>query len=104
MEIDLETLTLRELKDLQNRVARAIASFEDRRKKAALAELEEKARELGFNLAELTGSAVPRKRSAAAPKFANPGDRSQTWTGRGRQPRWFAAALAAGKAPEDMLI
>ena len=104
MEIDLNALSLRELKDLQNRVSRAISSFEDRKKKEALAELEEKAREMGFSLAELTGAATLRKRTPAVAKYANPANPSDTWSGRGRQPRWFAAALAAGKTPESLAI
>ena len=48
MSIDLNNLSLKELKDLQAQVAKAISSFEDRKKKLALAELEEKARELGL--------------------------------------------------------
>lgn len=104
MSLDLNSMSLKELKDLQAQVARAIANFEERKKKAALAELEEKARELGFSLAELTGGAVARKRAAAVAKFANPADPSDTWSGRGRKPRWFAEALAAGKTAEDMAI
>lgn len=104
MTPDLNSMSLKELKDLQSQVAKAIAGFEDRKKRAALAELEEKARELGFSLAELTGGAAPRKRAPASAKYANPADKSDTWSGRGRKPRWFAEALAAGKKPEDMAI
>ena len=104
MEIDLNALSLRELKDLQNRCSRPISSFEDRKKKEALAELEEKARQMGFSLAELTGAATLRKRTPAVAKYANPANPSDTWSGRGRQPRWFAAALAAGKTPESLAI
>ncbi|MDP3261671.1 MAG: H-NS histone family protein [Tabrizicola sp.] len=104
MAIDLNDLSLKELKDLQSQVAKAISSFEDRRKKQALAELEEKARTMGFSLAELTGSAPVRKRTPAVAKYANPSDKSDTWSGRGRKPRWFAAALAAGKKPDDLMV
>ncbi|MDO9527292.1 MAG: H-NS histone family protein [Gemmobacter sp.] len=105
MEFDLNALSLRELKDLYSRIGRAIATYEDRKKKEALAELEEKAREMGFSLSELTGlSAAPRKRAPAAAKYANPANPAETWTGRGRKPRWFEAALAQGKSPEDMVI
>src|SRR5689334_20704154 len=37
------------------------------------------------------------KRGKVAPKYRNPADHSQTWSGRGRQPRWFKAALRKGK-------
>lgn len=103
--MELDNLTLRELRDLQSQVAKAIASYEDRKKKDALAELEEKARSLGFSLAELTGMAPARKqRAATSAKYANPMDPSETWSGRGRKPRWFIDAIAAGKTAEDLAI
>lgn len=104
MDLNLNALSLKELRDLQAQVGRAIASFEDRKKKAALAELEEKAREMGFSLAELTGAPVKGGRAPAAAKYANPANPSDTWSGRGRKPRWFIAAIAAGKAPGDLAI
>ena len=104
MDIDLHSLSLKDLKDLQSQVARAIAGFADRKKKEALAELEEKAREMGFSLAELTGVSAGRKRSSAAPKYRNPANAAETWTGRGRKPRWFESALKAGRKPEDLAI
>ena len=105
MAIDLNSLSLKELKDLQSQVAKAIASYEDRKKREALAELEEKARAMGFSLAELTGVApATRKRSPSTAKYANPANKADTWSGRGRKPRWFSEALAKGKKPEDLAI
>ncbi len=101
---DLNSLSLKELKDLQSQVAKAIAGFEDRRKREALAELDERARAMGFSLAELTGAASPRKRTASTAKYANPANPSDTWSGRGRKPRWFSEALAKGRRPEDMAV
>lgn len=102
MDINTNTMSLKDLKDLQSQVARAIGSFEDRHKKAALAELEEFARAKGYDLALLTGTTIPRKRAPAAPKYANPANKSDTWSGRGRKPRWFLEALAKGRKPEDL--
>ena len=104
MEMNLNALSLKELKELQSQVGKAIASFEDRKKKAALAELEEKAREMGFSLAELTGAPVTRKRAAATAKYVNPANSADTWSGRGRKPRWFIEAIATGKSPEDLSV
>ena len=104
MDIDLNGMSLKELKELQTQVTKAINGYEDRKKKEALAELEEKARAMGFSLSELTGLAPTRKRSPAVAKYANPTDSSDTWSGRGRKPRWFESALRAGKKPEDMAI
>lgn len=105
MKPDIKNLSLKELKDLRGEVNRAIANFEDRRKREALLALEEKARDLGFSLAELTGGGRKiRRRAPASAKYANPADPGQTWSGRGRKPLWFAAALKAGKRPEDMAV
>ncbi|MDB5658557.1 MAG: histone family protein [Cypionkella sp.] len=104
MNIDISGLSLKDLKDLQSQVAKAISSFDDRKKKEALAEIEEFARTKGFTLAALTGVTATRKRSPAVAKYANPADEQDTWSGRGRKPRWFVAALADGKQPDDMAI
>ena len=92
---NINSLSLKELKELQSQVAKAIASFEDRKKKIALVELQEMARAKGFTLEELTGISVVRRR---APAVAN------TWSGRGRKPRWVLKALASGRTPEDLSI
>jgi DNA-binding protein H-NS len=38
------------------------------------------------------------------PKYQNPDDPSQTWSGRGKKPRWIGDRLAAGKSIEELLI
>lgn len=38
------------------------------------------------------------------PKYRNPQQKSETWTGRGRMPRWMVALVQHGKKPEDFLI
>ena len=104
--MDLNSLSLAELKKLHKDLANAIASFEDRTKAKARAELETKARELGFNLAELfTAEALEKRtRAPATAKYRHPENAAETWSGRGRQPRWFSAAIASGKTPEDLAI
>ena len=104
MKLDVNTLSLKELKDLQTQISKAISGYEDRRKREALAELEEKAKEMGFSLAELTGVTAGRKRSPSVAKYANPANAADTWSGRGRKPRWFSEALAKGGKPDDMSI
>lgn len=107
MELDLNALSLRELKDLQVKVNRAVATYEDRRRKEALVELEDKARELGFSLSELLAlqpQRATRTRSAGVAKFVNPLNADETRTGRGRKPKWFTDALAMGQAPDDMMV
>ena len=102
--IDLEELSLDELKKLQKDVAHEIKNYKDREKKRALAEVEAFARERGLNPGDLSDLVKRRARKPAKPKYANPADPKQTWAGRGRRPRWLEAELAKGKSLEDMAI
>ncbi len=49
-----------------------------------------------------------RKTAARAPRgagVAKYGDgQGKTWTGRGKRPRWFVEALAAGRSADDLLL
>lgn len=48
------------------------------------------------------------KRAASAPKTARPAkyadDQGNTWSGIGKRPEWFKAALAAGKQAAELLV
>ncbi|MDX5400915.1 MAG: H-NS histone family protein [Rhodobacterales bacterium] len=104
-QIDIDNLSLAELKVLQKKVAKAIEGYEERQKTQALAALEAKAREMGFSLSELTGAPQGKgKRKPAAPKYRHPEDPSVTWTGKGRQPAWFKSAVTSGVSPDDLLV
>lgn len=103
--IDLEKLSLTELKSLQKEIAKAIADFGNRKKVEALSALEEHAKALGFSLADLTGMKARKARAGSgAAKYRHPENPEVTWSGRGRKPGWFAAAVEAGKAPESMAV
>ena len=102
-KINLDKLSLDELRTLQKDVKKAIVSYEARKRKEAQGALEAKAKEMGFSLAELTGK-QKTARTAGVPKYVHPENPSQTWTGRGRQPGWIKEALAEGKSIEDFRI
>jgi DNA-binding protein H-NS len=103
-DFDLEALSLNELKKMQKDIAKAISTFEDRRKAEARAKVEAFARDLGYSLAELVGADTKTSRAPAAAKYRHPENPALTWSGRGRKPQWFAEALSAGKTAEDMAI
>lgn len=48
------------------------------------------------------GSADAGERKPVAPKYRN--EAGETWTGRGKQPKWVAEALASGLTLEDLMI
>jgi DNA-binding protein H-NS len=45
-----------------------------------------------------------RKYPRVSPKYQNPSVPSETWSGRGKQPRWLVSALKAGGKIEDFRI
>lgn len=102
--IDLETLSLKELKQLQKDVATAIENFQDRERNKALAEVEAFARERGLSPADLAALVARKGKRVSLAKYANPADPSQTWSGRGRKPAWAIQALADGKSLSDLAI
>ncbi len=113
-KINLRGMTRKELEKLRRDVDKALEKVEETEKKAALAAAEKAAREFGFSLAQLkevaqpkTATAKPAKpdaRKKVAPKYRNPADAAQTWTGRGRKPKWVEAHLASGGSLSDIEI
>jgi DNA-binding protein H-NS len=102
-DIDFDTMSIEDLKRLKRELDRAIANYDDRRKAEARRDLEEKAREYGFSLSELA-EVKTTKRGPVAPKYRNPSNPDQVWSGRGRQPTWFREAIEAGTEPDDLTI
>ena len=68
------------------------------------------AADLGFGKGAVTGkramaatrTRVERKRTAGVIRFRD--EAGNSWTGHGKRPEWFKAAIAAGKTPEDLAV
>lgn len=103
-DLDLEALSLSELKKLQKDIAKAICTYQDRQKAEARAKLESLARDMGYSLAELVGTATKITRAPAAAKYRHPENSAVTWSGRGRKPQWFVDSINAGKDPDDLMV
>lgn len=109
LPIDLTTMSSKELSDLQGQVENALKEAVVREKAQARMAAEKAAAEFGFSLTDVFGAAdgIRRKaddRPVSPPKYRNPEDPMQTWTGRGRKPAWFNDALANGASPEELEI
>lgn len=121
MTIDIDSLSPKELDALLSQAAKRKKTLAKRKPVAQVRKkLIAAAKAEGYTIAELFGGAAatrepkaakPAKRAAKkaaggkiAPKYRNPANAAETWTGRGKPPRWLAAELAAGKAKEDFLI
>ena len=105
MALNLNKMSIAELNKLISDAQTALA------KKQEVAEKVRKlAKDNGLEISDLLAADKPNKtkakksRGKVAPKYKNPANVSETWTGRGRQPRWVADALTGGKSLEDLLI
>ena len=81
--------------------AKARKKEEEQKRNEARKELAKRAKELGVDINSLFDNV---KVSSLAIKYANPEDDSQTWTGRGRKPKWISAALENGKTLEEFEV
>lgn len=102
MQFDLDSYDLKTLKDLKKKVDRAIDSHDERQKSKAMEAVRAAAEGHGFKLSDLFGEAPTKK--MVPPKYANPDNKEQTWTGRGRAPGWVKMQMEAGKKMEDLEI
>ncbi len=128
MALDLKGLTKKELDSLITQARKQQTALKKRKpvvgvrkKLIALAKAE------GYTIAELFGAktaakkAAPAKKAAkatkaakaakprkpgkkVAPKYRNPANTKELWSGRGKQPRWLAEQVKKGKKVEDFLI
>ena len=83
----------------EKEVAQAVAEI-----KQLIADYDITAEELGFPAAGTKGARGKARKSGLPPKYRNPKEPSETWSGRGKQPRWLAAALKTGHTIEEFVI
>ena len=83
---------------------RAIALILARKMLAEKTQLEGRLRELGYNVKGSESDYARRPYPQVFPKYRNPSHPSETWAGRGRQPRWLTAQLSSGKKLDDFRI
>ena len=104
-QINLEKMSLKDLLDLEVKVQTAIATAKDRERIELKQKIEEMASVSGFSVEELfTRGRTSLKGRTVAPKYVNPDNRTETWTGRGRKPKWLVAKLESGSNIEEFAI
>lgn len=94
--MNLKSMSVNKLVDLRNRVEAALGTKVAETRRALESKLANLGRGFGRGRAGVAGK--------IAPKYRNPDNPSETWAGRGLQPRWLAAALKSGKRLEHFAI
>jgi len=108
MKPDISDLSVEDLKRLQVEAEALIASKKDQAIEDAYNQIIAIADAIGFSVEELleVGEQKRKKttRKAVEPRYRNKSNAEETWTGRGKQPRWLVAELEKGAKLEDFLI
>lgn len=122
MSIELNNLTIEELQNLDERLKKEIKTKQlmverenDRKERANRSEAMKKVRALikanNLTMEELLATKTKRAKgegrkneNKSPPKYRNPADKKQTWTGKGRKPNWVLKALETGNDLEAMII
>src|SRR5215475_9386137 len=68
------------------------------------ARLEERLRKIQAASDVITSDRRRRPYPKVLAKYRNPKNLAETWSGRGKQPRWLTAQLRTGKRVNDFLI
>ena len=102
--INVDKLSLKELVSLEARLQSAITKARARERSDLKKKMSEMAGTHGFSVHELFGGKLGGKKTVGAAKYANPDNKSETWTGRGRKPNWVVGRLRKGAKLADFEI
>jgi DNA-binding protein H-NS len=106
-KIDLDAMSVDEMWRLHEQIGQVLSvrlTSEKRELEKRLAQLRH---ESELHSASTEEFGVPRERRKyprVYPKYRNPDEPSETWSGRGKQPRWLVAALKTGHRIEEFMI
>jgi DNA-binding protein H-NS len=109
---DLEGIPLDELWSLHEQITRVLSAriiaqkheLEQRLLQLNMGKVPADAVIIDLKPGEADSSRQRRKYPQVLPKYRNPSTPEETWSGRGKQPRWLVAALKAGGKMADFEI
>ena len=112
--IRLSTFNLKELESLQKKIQNEIKKRRSKTQEEGLKKIKLIAAEYGLSASELKNLSVVKarkvksksgkKRGPVPPKYRDPSNNANTWTGRGRQPKWVEAFLSSGGRLDQITI
>ena len=109
-KINLEAMSVEDLWSLHEKISKLLSARITSEKR----ELEKRLAVLNRGRDVIDGGDAPQSYNASGkarrkyprvfPKYRNPQTPSETWSGRGKKPRWLVAAIKAGRKIEDFRI
>jgi DNA-binding protein H-NS len=99
----LDSMSFAELAQMQARIERLKIEKQNSERNELRQRIIAMAKEHGFEISDLFGKGRNGKGSVAV-KYRDPHNPENTWTGRGRMPRWLVAATKGGKAKREEFL
>jgi len=102
---EYNNLSENELHSVINKAEQALKQKQSENRKNVIVQIKALAASIGVTvkISEAENNTV-KKAKKVPPKYHNPDDISQTWTGRGVAPKWMQALINAGRDKSDFLI
>ncbi|QLQ32377.1 MAG: H-NS histone family protein [Candidatus Thiothrix singaporensis] len=103
MSVDISSLSVAELERLKGSIDNAIANRRDTELTGLREAIEEMVANAGFTIDEVMQARTSKKR-IIKPKYRNPNNPEQAWSGRGRKPGWVEEWTSSGRSLDECLI
>ncbi len=102
---DYNNLSENELQAVIEQAEKALKDKQEIKHKEVILQIKALADSIGITVSIIEGiNKSPRKGKKVAPKYRNPDDNSQTWSGRGVTPKWMQAFVDSGRNKSEFLI
>ncbi|SDB95866.1 H-NS histone family protein [Acinetobacter boissieri] len=105
---DINEMNVEQLESLKKKADLLIVSKKEQSIADAYEEVIAIATSVGLSIEQLLDYGVQKRktglRKPVAPRYRNPENPIETWTGRGKKPRWLVAQLTQGATLNDFLI
>ena len=100
----IQELSAVELQKLIKDAQAELAAKQNNMRKEVIAQIKELAASIGVTVDIIDDKKSKKSTSTVAPKYANPNNSAETWTGRGLAPKWMQALTAEGRSKDEFLI
>jgi DNA-binding protein H-NS len=101
--MELSNMSVGDLRNLQEQIKHEMKKREHQEVAKAREQILAIAQSVGVPIKDLIGNGV-RKTGTVAVRYRHPGNATQQWTGRGRQPKWVKEWVDGGKSIDALRV
>lgn len=102
--LDLSNKTPEEIQKIINEAQATLVEKQKSQRKEVIAQIKALADSIGVSVVIKEDNKPVSKLSQVAPKYRNPNNHLQTWSGRGLKPKWISALEAEGYTLDNLSV